>query len=105
MIEQLFESKELDVLHQKLNAPANIPPRGFMRNVVIYELVCYVNNIIGCYVSRNVEPIPIFIERSHIFVEKNSKDCTDYKEYIDLVLNYLELLEAHLKQYGVKLIR
>ena len=88
-------------MHQAMNAEENIPPRGFRRNVVIYELVCYVNNIIALYISKNSNSIPVFIERSRYFIEKNSERCQDCKEYIQTVNEYLDIMENHLKSNGV----
>ena len=103
MNKELFHSEELDSWHKEMNAEENIPHRGFRRNVVIYELVCYVNNIIACYLSENVTPIPIFIERSHIFIKEQSKNYTDCEKYLNKVNLYLKVLENHLKNNGIEL--
>ncbi|MCI5208894.1 MAG: hypothetical protein D3910_08885 [Candidatus Electrothrix sp. ATG2] len=66
----LFNSTELDAMHRELNKSENIPEMGFRRNVRVYELICYINNIIGCYLGKNAETIPIFIGRSRSHMEK-----------------------------------
>ena len=90
----LSNLKEIEVLQKKLNAPEVIPVRGFRRNVSIYQLICYVNNITGCYISRNLEPVPIFIERAKQFMEEN--DSGEHEEYFSLVSKYIDAMEKNL---------
>lgn len=96
----LFESNALEDWHRHLNAPKNVPPRGFRRNVTVYSLVCYVNNIIGCYLGHNVEPIPLFIRRGkeHMLQYPPSEDL---RPYYGLVSEYFEAMERHLQEHGV----
>lgn len=95
----LFESEELDKWHKEMNAVSNVPARGFRRNVVVYPLVCYVNNIICCYLSKNADPIPIFIERSRIHMESNPP-TEEWKDYYSRINKYIEIMENHLKSNG-----
>ena len=99
MKESLFQSPEIDELHSLLNSKDNAPRRGYRRNVEIYELVCYVNNIIACYLSHNEKPIPVFIERAKIFLKEHGS--AEWKEYCELVGKYLATLENHLSKHGV----
>lgn len=52
----------------QLNSKSFVPGRGFRRNVTLYELVCYINNIVACYVSKNAEPIPVFIACTKAYI-------------------------------------
>ena len=100
MAGDLFESTALDDWHRRLNAAENVPPRGFRRNVIVYSLVCYVNNIIGCYLGHNTKPIPVFIQRSreHMFQNPPSDE---WRPYYVLVSEYFEAMERHLQEHGV----
>lgn len=88
----LFESKKIEAIHSQLNTKGFVPSRGFRRNVMVYELVCYVNNIIACYVSKNEEPIPIFIKRARLFIE-NAKSDSEWQPYYSSVSAYLNEVE------------
>lgn len=88
---------DIDLWHKKLNSEKNAPSMGYRRNVVVYKLVCHVNNIIGCYLSNNFKPIPIFIERARIHIEENAKE-TKWREYHKMVLSYLRDIELYLIQ-------
>ena len=96
----LFESEKIEAMHSQLNAKGLAPSRGFRRNVVVYELVCYVNNIIACYVSKNEEPIPIFIERARLFIA-NAKSDSEWQMYYNSVSVYLNELESHFRENGI----
>ncbi|MEK8035024.1 hypothetical protein AACH06_29765 [Ideonella sp. DXS29W] len=50
--------------HTFLNSPGLVPEQCYRRNKVSYLLVCYVNNIIGLFLSKNYEVIPVFIARA-----------------------------------------
>lgn len=95
---KVSKSKEIALLQKELNAPENIPPCGFRRNVAVYQLVGYVNNITGCYISENMQPIPVFIERARDFIADNPAD--ENTGYYDLVLKYLEAVESYLSDFS-----
>jgi hypothetical protein len=40
---------------KRLNDPALLPPSGYRRNHHHYELVSYVNSLVGCRISGNAE--------------------------------------------------
>jgi len=94
----LFLSEEIEGFQKKLNSKEHAPKGGYRRNVVVYTLLCYVNNITACYVSENEEPISIFIGRARKHMQKFPSD--ERKEYYDLVEGYCNALEAHLKAHG-----
>lgn len=93
-------NSEFDRIQKALNSRELIPKKGFRRDVAIYELVCYVNNITGCYISENLEPIRIFISRARTYIEDNGKDDVN-SNYIELVSRYLDLMENYLDQHNV----
>jgi hypothetical protein len=102
MSENLFESKKIDAFHKKLNSKEYSPNHGYRRNVRVYTLLCYINNIIGCYLSYNEDPIPIFIGRSrkHMNVLPINEE---WSEYYEMVTKYLDTVESHFKKHGVNI--
>lgn len=100
MNEILFQSEEIDKWNSSLNAVENAPARGYRRNVSIYPLVCYVNNIIACYLGRNAEAILVFIKRAREHMIDNPP-TEEWGSYYKLVNNYLDIIESHLRKNGV----
>jgi len=96
----LFESDELAGFIKLLNTEDLAPKGGFRRNKSIYELVCYVNNNIGCYMSKCVKPIPIFISRIRIYLAESTIAPED-EEYCIQVSKFVGVLENHLESNGV----
>jgi len=97
---KLFESQEIDEWHRKLNSKDYAPKGCYRRNVRVYNLVCYVNNIIGCYLACHEEPIIHFIRRSR----KHMNDFPANEELIEyyrMVKEYLRVVESHLKNNGI----
>ena len=72
-------------LHQQLNHPDNLPGIYFRRNHLQYPLVCYINNIIGLYLSSNYDQIPLFIKRAYEHWNQVNPD----QPYSDFVIRYL----------------
>jgi hypothetical protein len=97
---KLFKSEKIDGLHKKLNSKKHSPRHGYRRNAAVYRLVCYVNNIVGCYMSHNESPIPVFIGRARKYMKDfmNNEDLIDYYKMVN---NYLDTVENHLKDHGV----
>lgn len=87
---------ELERVQKALNSKEFSPRKGYRRDVSVYELVCYVNNIIGCYLSGNFEPIKIFINRARVYIDDNEKNEIN-REYFELVNRYLSLMEEYLE--------
>jgi hypothetical protein len=94
-----FNSKAVEDWHVRLNSKENAPERGYRRNVVVYELVCYVNNIVGCYLSKNDEPIPVFIGRARKFMQDHPSN-DGWHEYYEMVGSYLDAVESDLSENG-----
>ncbi|WP_427551558.1 hypothetical protein ACQE3D_08095 [Methylomonas sp. MS20] len=100
MAGNLFVSSALDNWHRRLNAQENVPQHGFRRNTTVYTLVCYVNNIIGCYLGHNTEPIPLFIQRGRVHMLQ-SPASEEWRPYYGLVSEYFEVMERHLQEHGI----
>ncbi len=83
--------EKIELLQKKLNARENVPRLGYRRNVSVYELVCYLNNITGCYISKNFGPIPVFIERARNYINEN--EAEELMEYYNLASEYLNTIE------------
>jgi hypothetical protein len=101
-MQMLFQSDEIWKVIETINSEDVSPKMGFRRNKSIYELVCYVNNIIGCYLSKRSEPIPIFINRIRAYLDEKKIEESD-TEYCERVLEFTELLEAHFIENGVSI--
>ncbi len=97
---KLFESQKIDEWHRKLNSKIHAPKGCYRRNVRIYNLVCYVNNIIGCYLSHHEEAIMAFIRRSRKHMN-DFPENEELHEYYKMVKEYLDVVESHLKKNGV----
>ena len=88
---------DLERMQKALNSKELSPKKGYRRDVAIYELVCYVNNITGCYLSGNLEPIRVFLSRARIYISENREDSIN-GGYFDLVERYLKLMEEYLNK-------
>ena len=87
------ERSNIEGWHKVLNHPDLLPEKAFRRNASIYELVSYVNNIIGCYSSENFGPIPLFIERARSHMSENPNE---HEQYYSKVEGYLKDLKVFL---------
>jgi hypothetical protein len=85
-------SQTIQEIQAKLNTEQCLPRMAFRRDVSIYELVSYVNNITGCYISENYKPIYILVDRCKFFMECH-KDSS-YKSYYELVTEYINQLKS-----------
>ena len=63
MINRELKDK-IDEFHRKLNRRDIVPEECYRRNSLHYRLVCYINNIIGLYLSSDFDAVPIFINRA-----------------------------------------
>jgi len=94
MPEVINKSTEIQSFFDKLNAKDKTPKNAYRRNAPIYSLICYVNNITGCYLSDNLDPIPVFIERSRLHMDDIYPD-DESQEYYLLVSEYLDFIEKY----------
>lgn len=89
-------SAELEGLHHKLNSPDLVDAQWYRRNHGAYELVSYVNHLIGLCVSGNFDLLPTFIDRvSHSLANEGDRYVSE--AYLTLVKHYVQLLEKHLR--------
>lgn len=87
--------EEINQKHALLNAPGLVQSRWYDRNHKAYELICYVNTIMGLYLSGNYEAIPAFLDRVHGYLSREDKaQVTDaYRRAVD---GYVRLIARFL---------
>lgn len=79
---------QIESLHGILNHKSIMPRLAYRRNFAAYNLICYVNNMIGLYLSENYEVIPIFISRAHAHMKEFSA-AVEAQPYYRLIGFYL----------------
>lgn len=89
-------------LQLTLNKPENLPPKAYRRDSCAYELISYINNITGCYLSENLHPVSIFIDRARFYMDKNQKK--EFSTYYSLVYDYLLIMEKEIVRREGKLM-
>ncbi|HUC67850.1 MAG TPA: hypothetical protein VMA53_20705 [Stellaceae bacterium] len=94
-------SRQIAAAHLRLNSDAVLPSLAHRRNHAVYALVCYVNNIIGCYLSKNFGPIPLFVQRARDHMSASPADSGSANYYVEAAA-YLDLMEAALSCYDSK---
>lgn len=72
----------------KLNDAAVLPPHAYRRNHAIYELVSYVNCLIGCRISGNLEGASLFEDRIRRFTVDHPPS-PDEAAYYEAVADYI----------------
>jgi hypothetical protein len=77
-------AEPLASLYAKLNSLDHVPQIAYRRNHMLYELVCYVNCIIGAQLSSNAGAIETFTGRAREYIEANPPR-PDAEEYYALV--------------------
>lgn len=96
----MYKSDVIDELQKKLNSQEFVPARGYRRNVTIYSLVSYINNITGCYLSENSKPIVVFIDRARNHMTEYPP-TEEWREYYEMARSYLDMVENHLRENGI----
>jgi hypothetical protein len=87
------DAKKVDRFHKLLNADTVVDGKWYRMSHGGYRLVCYINNIVGLYVSQNYKAIPVFIERARR--ELNDENAPSLNlSYRELVLEYLALMDT-----------
>ncbi len=105
--------KRIAEWHQTLNSEGTIPPGLYRRNTSEYQLICYINNVIGCFIAGNHSTASLFLYRARQHIERcpaNSNLEGFYQEasaYLSDVESYLRLsdpgaLLEHAKFYSVE---
>ncbi|GAA5177121.1 hypothetical protein GCM10025771_13720 [Niveibacterium umoris] len=97
---ELFE--QIAKFHRELNRAEVVPPNCYRRNKVRYDLVSYINNIIGLVLSENYEVIPVFIGRALSHMEAFPSN-SESLHYYSCVNRYLALVATLVLSRGVSL--
>jgi hypothetical protein len=84
--------------HAVLNSPSLIPEQCYRRNKVSYPLVCYVNNIIGLFLSKNYDVIPVFIARAAMHMAENPPSLGS-EAYYTIVTKYLAQMSFFISSF------
>lgn len=90
--------KELEKFHSLLNNDAMIPAQCYRMSHTHYSMVCYTNQVVALYLSKNYQMIPLFIERSYKQMER-FEGQPNTEGYRSLVLNYFSQMAFYLKEY------
>lgn len=72
----------------KLNSPDYLPPGAYRRNHEMYELICYVNCLIGCRMSGNSEGEGMFEKRIKEYMDGH-QPSPEMEEYYNIVSSYV----------------
>ena len=84
--------------HVLLNDADLIPEQAYRRNSGAYPLVCYVNNIIGLFLSKNYDPIPVFVARATEHMADFPPSAAS-GAYYSVVTQYLSQVVHHLLHF------
>lgn len=93
-------SDELRNIQKQLNSAESVAGEIYRRNEINYPLVCYVNNITGCYISDNFETVVMFIGRAREHMKKNQEKPRE-EGYYSLVEEYISKMETHLRNKDI----
>lgn len=84
--------------HACLNSREFVPEQAYRRNSRLYPFVCYVNNVIGLFLSKNYEAIPIFVARAAEHMASFPPNPVE-SAYYEVVNRYLCQIVFHLKHF------
>lgn len=91
--------KEIEKFHLLLNHQAMIPAQCYRMSDNLYSLVCFTNQIVALFISKNYQMIPIFIER--VFKQlQRVESQPGVMGYRHLVYDYLCQVSYYLAQFG-----
>ncbi len=79
----------MDPLLRKLNSAEYLPASAFRRNHEIYELVSYVNNLIACKLSENLDGMRLFKTRILKYTACHPP-APDFENYYELIRTLVE---------------
>jgi len=81
----------LESFHARLNRVDVVPGEWYRRNDAQYPLVCYVNNIMGLYLSGRFDAIPIFLRRAteHMTASSNAIKREPYCALVEAYLRHM----------------
>lgn len=86
---------EIHELHIKLNARDMVPPGNYRRNTHNYVIHQYTNCIIGLYLSKNYNVIPVFFRRLNKALINNAEHqdhvfYTNVRKYSELMKEFVQ---------------
>jgi len=87
-----MNSNDLEKYHETLNRKDILPNKYLRRNHKSYPVVCYVNNIICLYISKNYEEIPLMISRANTYMLRFS-DEEKKQIYFRTVIEYISMMK------------
>lgn len=90
--------KEIEKFHLLLNHDAMIPAQCYRMSNNLYSMVCYTNQVVALFVSKNFQMIPVFINRAYKQL-KQFDDQPGTVGYRTLVLDYLCQVTFYLENY------
>lgn len=73
---------------ERLNSAEILPATAFRRNHALYELVGYVNGLLGCRLARNTDGQGVFKDRITRYLDSHDPK-PDEMPYYQLVRSYL----------------
>ncbi|MCA2019226.1 hypothetical protein LDJ79_24240 [Vibrio tritonius] len=90
--------KEIEKFHVLLNHEAMIPAQCYRMSDNLYSLVCFTNQIVALFISKNYQMIPIFMGRVLTQLQKvqNQPGVIGYSK---LVYDYLCQVAYYLDQF------
>ncbi|MFZ6844222.1 hypothetical protein [Undibacterium sp. RuTC16W] len=93
------ERTKLKQFHIMLNHANIVPEQSYRMSGTIYPLVCYVNNIVALYGSKNYEVSPIFISRVINHMDDHPAPPAA-SAYYDMIARYIRQMTYVLKNYS-----
>lgn len=85
-------AKTVERLRSLLNAPDVLPESAYRRNGPVYELVCYVNCLIGAELSGRPDVVELFGKRIAQFIA-NHPPSAEWEAYYRRILDYCSAVE------------
>ncbi len=88
----------LKAFHIVLNSPDLVPEQCYRMSKTHYSLVSYINNMVGLFLSKNYDVIPVFIGRA----DKHMADfpaTPGASAYYDVVSKYLAQMAHFLQNF------
>ncbi len=91
--------KEIEKFHVLLNHDAMIPGQCYRMSHTYYSMVCYTNQVVALFISKNFQMIPLFIGRAYAQLERFEGE-PNTEGYRKLVLDYLSQMSFYLTRFA-----
>jgi hypothetical protein len=85
-----------------LNSQDLVPTAEYRRNKVTFELLSYVNCLLGCVLSGRRDVIPVWIRRCRDFMQQHPSQA-ECQRYYGVIQDYLTEVEREFKFTAAKL--